>query len=121
MKALVPLFTVILCRLIFGESQSFPVYLSILPIIGGVGLATGTELSFDYVGLLAGLGETFGFSLLNILIKKLMSVTGMHNFESLAILGRLSFLVVLPVWALVDLKRFLEEPALVITNHNHHK
>lgn len=48
-KSAEPAFSVMVSRLL-GEEFPAPVYLSLIPIIGGCGLAAVTELNFNMIG-----------------------------------------------------------------------
>ncbi|CAF4028471.1 unnamed protein product [Adineta steineri] len=101
-KATMPLFTVILSRLILREKQSLSVYFSLLPIIIGVIIATVTEISFNMVGLISALLSTFGFSLQNIYSKKSLKDISIHHFALLALLAKLSWCLFVPFWFFYD-------------------
>lgn len=112
-KATMPLFTVLLTRVFFKEKQSTSVYMSLVPIVTGVAIATMTELSFDMIGLVCALFSTLGFSMQNILSKKVLKDTGIHHLRLLHLLGRLALFMFLPVWLYMDFFRIIHEPSIV--------
>lgn len=112
-KATMPFFTVVLTRLIFREKQSNLVYLSLVPIITGVGIATMTEISFDMLGLVCALLSTMGFSLQNIFSKKVLKDTGIHHLRLLHLLGKLSLFMFIPVWLYFDGLSVFRHPVIV--------
>jgi len=113
-KATLPFFTVIMSRILLGERYSWRVYLSLLPIIVGVGIATVTEVSFDLTGLSSALMATGGFSVISIFSKKVLKETGVHHLRLLCTLGRIACLMFFPVWLLMDFSRVAAD----LTNEN---
>jgi len=101
-KASMPLFTVLITRVFLGTQHGAAVYLSLIPIVLGVAVATLTEVSFDLVGLMSALCATAGFAVITIYSKQALRDTGMHHLRLLHKLGQLSAIMFLPVWLLVD-------------------
>lgn len=89
-KSAEPAFSVLVSRFILGESFPMPVYLSLLPIIGGCGLAAATELNFNMVGFMGAMISNLAFVFRNIFSKRGMkgkSVSGMNYYACLSIMS----------------------------------
>lgn len=114
-KATMPLFTVVLTRLLFKEKHTTSVYCSLIPIIVGVAIATLTEISFDMLGLVSALFSTMGFSLQNIFSKKVLKDIGIHHLRLLHLLGRLSLVMFLPIWLYCDSREVFSHDVVVST------
>ncbi|XP_011405219.1 PREDICTED: solute carrier family 35 member E1-like [Amphimedon queenslandica] len=101
-KALVPLFTVVLSTIILKESYSWKVYVSLLPIVCGVLMATVTELSFDMIGMISATLATLLFALTNIYSKKSMREVQINHLRLLLLLTQLATIFLFPTWMYFD-------------------
>nr|GFA18859.1 glucose-6-phosphate/phosphate translocator 1, chloroplastic-like [Tanacetum cinerariifolium] len=87
-----PAFSVLVSRFIFGETFPMPVYLSLIPIIGGCGLVALTEINFNMTGFMGAMISNLALVFRNIFSKRGMkgkSVTGMNYYACLSILSLL--------------------------------
>ncbi|KAK7363723.1 hypothetical protein VNO77_05875 [Canavalia gladiata] len=94
-----PAFSVLVSRFFLGEAFPLPVYLSLVPIIGGCTLAAVTELNFNMIGFMGAMISNLAFVFRNIFSKKGMkgmSVSGMNYYACLSILS----LLILPPFAI---------------------
>jgi len=71
-KASEPVVSAALSFLILGSVSSWQTYLTLLPIVGGVALASLKELSFTWVGFIAAMVSNLSSALRGILAKKTM-------------------------------------------------
>lgn len=91
-KSAEPAFSVLVSSFILRESFPMPVYLSLLPIIGGCALSAATELNFNMTGFMGAMISNLAFVFRNIFSKKGMkgkSVSGMNYYACLSILSLL--------------------------------
>ncbi|KAM7498852.1 hypothetical protein LguiA_023266 [Lonicera macranthoides] len=87
-----PAFSVLVSRFILGETFPVPVYLSLVPIIGGCALAAVTELNFNMIGFMGAMISNLAFVFRNIFSKRGMkgkSVSGMNYYACLSLLSLL--------------------------------
>ncbi|XP_002960055.2 glucose-6-phosphate/phosphate translocator 1, chloroplastic [Selaginella moellendorffii] len=92
-KSAEPAFSVVIQRLFLGETFPLSVYLSLVPIIGGCGLAALTELNFNMTGFMGAMISNVAFVFRNIFSKKGMkagkAVGGLNYYACLSIMSLL--------------------------------
>ncbi|CAM9748201.1 unnamed protein product [Ectocarpus sp. 13 AM-2016] len=104
-KAAEPVFTAGFSAALLGQTFAAPVYLSLLPIIAGVSLASLKELSFSWVAFGNAMGSNTASALRGILGKKQMGKPVGENMSPAnlyAVLTVLAFCFLSPVALLVE-------------------
>jgi len=99
-KTLEPLFTCIFSAVLLNQIFSLPVYLSLVPVILGVAIASASEVSFSTISLVSGLLSNVCFALRAISAKKLMNkpVGDNMNAQNLyAVLTMVALAGILPI------------------------
>ncbi|KAL4447200.1 hypothetical protein ABPG77_007233 [Micractinium sp. CCAP 211/92] len=103
-KALEPMFSVLLSALFLGEKPTLPVVAALVPIIGGVVLASTSELSFTWKGFLSAMGSNVTFQSRNVLSKKFMTKGkgSLDSINTFSIITMVSFLLLAPIALLTE-------------------
>ncbi|KAK4779010.1 hypothetical protein SAY86_006538 [Trapa natans] len=103
-KAMEPFFTVVLAALFIGEKPSFWVVSSLIPIVGGVALASFTEASFNWVGFGSAMASNLTNQSRNVLSKKLMvkKEESLDNINLFSVITVISFIFLLPSAILME-------------------
>ncbi|KAF7140238.1 hypothetical protein RHSIM_Rhsim06G0160500 [Rhododendron simsii] len=95
-KSSEPAFSVLVSRFFLGEAFSPGVYLSLLPIIGGCGLAAATELNFNLTGFMGAMISNLAFVFRNIFSKRGMKGKSVGGMNYYACLSMMSLLILTP-------------------------
>ncbi|XP_073039815.1 phosphoenolpyruvate/phosphate translocator 1, chloroplastic-like [Primulina eburnea] len=98
-KAMEPFFSVILSAMFLGEFPTVWVVFSLIPVVGGVGLASMTEVSFNWAGFWSAMASNLTNQSRNVLSKKFMvkKEESLDNISLFAVITIMSFfLMVLP-------------------------
>uniref|UniRef100_A0A453KKC4 Sugar phosphate transporter domain-containing protein n=7 Tax=Aegilops tauschii subsp. strangulata TaxID=200361 RepID=A0A453KKC4_AEGTS len=103
-KAMEPFFSVLLSAMFLGELPTPWVVLSLLPIVGGVALASISEASFNWAGFLSAMASNVTFQSRNVLSKKLMlkKEASLDNINLFSIITVMSFFLLAPVTLLTE-------------------
>ncbi|XP_059641362.1 phosphoenolpyruvate/phosphate translocator 1, chloroplastic-like [Cornus florida] len=98
-KAMEPFFSVILSAMFLGEIPTPWVVSSLVPIVGGVALASMTEASFNWAGFWSAMASNLTNQSRNVLSKKFMvkKEESLDNITLFSIITIMSFFLLAPV------------------------
>lgn len=98
-KAMEPFFSVILSAMFLGERPTLWVVSSLVPIVGGVALASLTEASFNWAGFLSAMASNVTFQSRNVLSKKFMAKKeeSLDNITLFSVITIMSLFLLAPV------------------------
>ncbi|KAI5683390.1 hypothetical protein M9H77_04618 [Catharanthus roseus] len=97
-KAMEPFFSVVLSAMFLGEFPTIWVVSSLLPIVGGVALASMTEASFNWAGFWSAMASNLTNQSRNVLSKKFMvkKEESLDNITLFSIITIMSFILLAP-------------------------
>jgi len=102
-KASEPVVSAVLMAVMMNKVFAWQVYASLIPIVGGVGIASASELSFTWLGFIAAMMSNVSSALRAILAKKVMGSTkDLSETNLYAVLTIMSFVMLLPVAVLLE-------------------
>ncbi|KAJ6797196.1 phosphoenolpyruvate/phosphate translocator 2, chloroplastic-like [Iris pallida] len=98
-KAMEPFFSVMLSAMFLGEFPTIWILSSLVPIVGGVALASLTEASFNWAGFWGAMASNLMNQSRNVLSKKLMvkKEESLDNITIFGIITIMSFFLSVPV------------------------
>ncbi|XP_027330877.1 triose phosphate/phosphate translocator, non-green plastid, chloroplastic-like [Abrus precatorius] len=107
-KAMEPFFSVLLSSMFLGEMPTAWVVASLVPIVGGVALASATEASFNWAGFWSAMASNLTNQSRNVLSKKLMvkKEESMDNITLFSIITVMSFLLSAPITIIMEGVKF---------------
>ncbi|XP_062116250.1 triose phosphate/phosphate translocator, non-green plastid, chloroplastic-like [Humulus lupulus] len=107
-KAMEPFFSVVLSAMFLGEMPTIWVVGSLLPIVGGVALASVTEASFNWAGFWSAMASNLTNQSRNVLSKKVMlkKEDSMDNITLFSIITVMSFFLLAPATIFLEGVKF---------------
>merc|ERR1712190_589831 len=115
-KASEPVVSSVLNFVFMGEVMKWPVYAALLPIIGGVGLASASELSFNWVCFGAAMGSNLGSASRAVYSKKVMS--GGKIGENMDSANVYAVLTIMATFMLIPISFAIEGPSAMLKGFN---
>ena len=111
-KTLGPMFTIVFSRLVLDERLPTSRYLSVLPVVLGVSIATSTEVEFALLGFGMAMTSTICQALQCVLSKRILSgEAAVSKAELFCVAAMYAFVMLLPLFALFEARRLAEVSA----------
>jgi solute carrier family 35, member E1 len=104
-KSLEPFVNVMGSAIFLNSVFPLPVYLSLLPVVGGVIMASVSEVSFTWLGFLSAMSSNFAFTARNIFSKVSMNKPKGENMGAanlFAVLSVMSTIILAPFAFIMD-------------------
>eukprot|EP00929_Paragymnodinium_shiwhaense_P007359 TRINITY_DN111263_c0_g1_i1.p1 TRINITY_DN111263_c0_g1~~TRINITY_DN111263_c0_g1_i1.p1 ORF type:complete len:481 (-),score=102.80 TRINITY_DN111263_c0_g1_i1:117-1559(-) len=108
-KASEPVISCVLNGVFLGEVLPGPVYAALLPIIGGVALASASEMSFNWLSFGAAMASNVGSAARGVYSKKMMK--GADIGENMTASNMYAVLTLMATLALLPIACLMEGPA----------
>ncbi|CAI9753943.1 unnamed protein product [Fraxinus pennsylvanica] len=107
-KATEPFFSVVLSAMFIGEFPTIWVVSSLLPIVGGVVLASMTEASFNWAGFWSAMASNLTNQSRNVLSKKFMAnkEDSLDNITLFSLITIMSFILLAPAAIFIEGVKF---------------
>ncbi|KAL9673714.1 hypothetical protein QQ045_029975 [Rhodiola kirilowii] len=107
-KAMEPFFSVVLSAMFLGELPTMWVVSSLVPIVGGVALASISEASFNWAGFWSAMASNLTNQSRNVLSKKFMvkKEESLDNITLFSIITIMSFFLLAPVTIFMEGVKF---------------
>ncbi|XVE67899.1 hypothetical protein DITRI_Ditri09bG0025000 [Diplodiscus trichospermus] len=107
-KAMEPFFTVFFSILFLGEWPTFWIVSSLIPVVGGVALASFTEASFNWIGFCSAMASNVTNQSRNVLSKKFMvrKEDTLDNINLFSVITIISFILLVPAAILLEGVKF---------------
>ncbi|EOY02453.1 Phosphoenolpyruvate/phosphate translocator 2 isoform 1 [Theobroma cacao] len=107
-KAMEPFFTVLFSVLLLGEWPTLWILSSLIPVVGGVALASFTEVSFNWIGFSSAMASNVTNQSRNVLSKKFMvrKEDTLDNINLFSVITIISFILLVPTAILLEGVKF---------------
>lgn len=105
-KALEPFFNAAASQFVLGQQIPFTLWLSLLPVVLGVSMASLTELSFNWTGFISAMVSNIAFTYRSVYSKKAM--TGMDSTNVYAYISIIALFFCLPPAIIIEGPKLLQ-------------